>query len=115
MVGVYESVKAADLVENNDVLFFNTKGELKYLDAANTAAVEAITFTPFRAYILVDKNTFDDSTEKTISVRHDDGTTGIEGAELNNENSEFIYDLLGRRVQQMEKGIYIVNGKKVIR
>lgn len=115
MVGVYESVKAADLVENNDVLFFNTKGELKYLDAANTVAVEAITFTPFRAYILVDKNTFDDSTEKTISVRHDDGTTGIEGAELNNENSEFIYDLLGRRVQQMEKGIYIVNGKKVIR
>lgn len=115
MVGVYESVKAADLVENNDVLFFNTKGALKYLDAANTAAVEAITFTPFRAYILVDKNTFDDSTEKTISVRHDDGTTGIESAELNNENSEFIYDLLGRRVQQMEKGIYIVNGKKVIR
>ena len=114
MVGVYESVKAADLVENNDVLFFNTKGELKYLDAANTAAVEAITFTPFRAYILVDKNTFDDSTAKTISVRHDDGTTSIEHSTLDTQPSTPIYDLMGRRVQQMEKGIYIVNGKKVV-
>jgi len=115
MVGVYESVKAADLVENNDVLFFNTKGELKYLDAANTAAVEAITFTPFRAYILVDKNTFDDSTAKTISVRHDDGTTSIEHSTLDAQPSTVIYDLMGRRVQQMEKGVYIVKGKKVIR
>lgn len=114
MVGVYESVKAADLVENNDVLFFNTKGELKYLDAANTAAVEAITFTPFRAYILVDKNTFDDSTAKTISVRHDDGTTSIEHSTLDTQPSTPIYDLMGRRVQQMEKGVYIVNGKKVV-
>ena len=114
MVGVYESVKAADLVKNNDVLFFNTKGELKYLDAANTAAVEAITFTPFRAYILVDKNTFDDSTAKTISVRHDDGTTSIEHSTLDTQPSTPIYDLMGRRVQQMEKGVYIVNGKKVV-
>ena len=115
MVGVYESVKAVDLVENNDVLFFNTKGELKYLDAANTAAVEAITFTPFRAYILVDKNTFDDSTAKAISVRHDDGTTSIEHSILDAQPSTVIYDLMGRRVQQMEKGIYIVNGEKVIK
>ena len=114
MVGVYESVKAADLVKNNDVLFFNTKGELKYLDAANTAAVEAITFTPFRAYILVDKNTFDDSTAKTISMRHDDGTTSIEHSTLDTQPSTPIYDLMGRRVEKAEKGIYIVNGKKVV-
>ena len=25
-----------------------------------------------------------------------------------------IYDLAGRRVEKMEKGIYIVNGKKVV-
>ncbi len=42
----------------------------------------------------------------------DEGTTGIEGVEANEEL--VIYDLAGRRVQKMEKGIYIVNGKKVV-
>ena len=31
------------------------------------------------------------------------------------EEATVIYDLLGRRVEKMEKGIYIVNGKKVIK
>lgn len=43
------------------------------------------------------------------------GTTDIESSEIRNEKSEMIYDLAGRRVQQMGKGIYIVNNKKVIR
>ena len=42
-------------------------------------------------------------------------TTGISATLMNNErvNSE-IYDLLGRKVSQPTKGLYIVNGKKVI-
>ena len=43
--------------------------------------------------------------------------TGIEETENGNvktENSE-IYDLSGRRVQKAQKGIFIVNGKKVVR
>ena len=43
-----------------------------------------------------------------------EGTTGIEAA-VNGEQTVVIYDLSGRRVEKMEKGIYIVNGKKVIR
>ena len=42
----------------------------------------------------------------------DEESTGIESVELNGEL--VIYDLAGRRVQKMEKGIYIVNGKKVV-
>ena len=42
-------------------------------------------------------------------------TTGIEDVEFRIQNSEFaIYDLQGRRVENPTKGIYIVNGKKVI-
>ena len=41
-------------------------------------------------------------------------TTGIENSELKIENSDVIYDLQGRRVEKMEKGVYIVNGKKVV-
>ena len=42
-----------------------------------------------------------------------DITTGIESIEA--EAELVIYDLSGRRVEKMEKGIYIVNGKKVIK
>ena len=41
-----------------------------------------------------------------------DDPTGIESVESQVE--AVIYDLSGRRVQKMEKGIYIVNGKKVV-
>ena len=46
--------------------------------------------------------------------RGNEGTTGIQNSEFINQNSTFIYDLAGRRVEKMEKGIYIVNGKKVV-
>lgn len=51
-----------------------------------------------------------------FSFGHGEGTTSIENSKLEIENSTVIYDLLGRRVQNMAKGgIYIVNGKKVIK
>jgi hypothetical protein len=40
--------------------------------------------------------------------------TGIDNSEFRIQNSEFIYDLTGRRVEKMKKGIYIVDGKKVV-
>ena len=44
----------------------------------------------------------------------DDDATGIEEAEIINQNSAVIYDLQGRRVEKGTKGIYIVDGKKVV-
>ena len=38
--------------------------------------------------------------------------TGVANVEV--QESTVIYDLLGRRVEKMEKGLYIVNGKKVL-
>lgn len=44
-----------------------------------------------------------------------DGTTGITEVETENAGDAVIYDLTGRRVQDMNRaGIYIVNGKKVL-
>ena len=48
------------------------------------------------------------------SLERGEGTTGIQNAQLINMDSPFIYDLLGRRVENPTKGIYIVNGKKVV-
>ena len=43
-----------------------------------------------------------------------DGTTGIEGVEVENE-VKAIYDLCGRRIEAITApGIYIVGGKKVL-
>ncbi len=41
--------------------------------------------------------------------------TAIENVEINDGKQSVIYDLNGRRVEKMLKGIYIVNGKKVIK
>ena len=43
-----------------------------------------------------------------------DDTTGIENIEHSTLNIEHYFDLQGRRVAQPAKGLYIVNGKKVI-
>ena len=43
----------------------------------------------------------------------DNTTTGVNAATLNNA-SQKVFDLQGRRVQKAQKGLYIVNGKKVV-
>ncbi|MCF2634242.1 discoidin domain-containing protein [Prevotellamassilia timonensis] len=48
-----------------------------------------------------------------LRIVFDDVTTGIEGIEVNDGGKTAIYDLSGRRVSRMTKGLYIVNGKKV--
>ena len=40
-------------------------------------------------------------------------TTGVESIEVNADN-QVIYDLSGRRVAKAGKGLYIINGKKVL-
>lgn len=45
----------------------------------------------------------------------DDNATAIEGIEAECTANAVVYDLAGRRVQKAQKGLYIVNGKKVIK
>ena len=53
------------------------------------------------------------ATAASISLRLD-GATGIENSTLNPQSSTVVYDLMGRRVENPSKGVYIVNGKKVV-
>ena len=61
-------------------------------------------------------NTEDEGGQLSNRLRFDfGGTTGIQISELKTQNSEIIYDLQGRRVENPTKpGIYIVNGRKVV-
>ena len=47
-----------------------------------------------------------------VTVQAGEDPTGIEQVEA--QGSTVVYNLMGRRVEKAEKGIYIVNGKKVI-
>ena len=49
-----------------------------------------------------------------ISVQGEDELTAIEAPIVNGQNATEIYDLQGRRVTNPKKGMYIVNGKKVM-
>ena len=53
---------------------------------------------------------------RVIGEESEDETTGIKFYEFDNEQtSDYIYDLHGRRVMEPQKGsIYIVNGKKIV-
>lgn len=64
----------------------------------------------FRAWIEVAEG---EEAPAMFSFGRGQGTTSIENALINTENA-VIYDLAGRRVEKMEKGIYIVNGRKVV-
>ncbi len=62
-----------------------------------------------KAYLNVPQNV------RSLAIRFEgDGSTSIDNSKLKVENSKIVYDLQGRRVLNPAKGVYIVNGKKVI-
>lgn len=88
--------------------FDNHKGLGFYWGADNGGAFKVKAGT---AYLAVHAG---DATAKGFTLNGE--ATGIEGINTNVENAKAIYNLNGQRVASMAKpGLYIVNGKKVIR
>ena len=106
LIGTYYSIDADD---DNYVLQNGTDGVGFYKLAASSNHV----INPFRAYLSGEENP---SGARVLKIVFDDGeTTGIEDAVKSEElKVKSYYDLSGRRVAQPTKGLYIVNGKKVI-
>lgn len=52
---------------------------------------------------------------QSLPLMRDDIATGISSVENNRKGTEVIFDLQGRRVQQTKRGVYIINGRKVLR
>ena len=73
------------------------------------------TFSAGKAYLQIPTAWLPATAQKSVSIRFDEGeTTDID--ELKGESGEVktVYDLQGRKVDTPSKGIYIINGKKVI-
>ena len=82
---------------------------------------EGYFLNPFRLYLQMTTRNgspvkVDPQAAQAIRIRaKGEGTTSIEDAEICNQNSGIIYDLMGRRVSEPQKGaVYVVDGKKVV-
>lgn len=67
-----------------------------------------------RAYLVIEKDVAAQITAFTLDDMEDGETTSIEAVETSKEEDIRIYDLQGRRVEKATRGLYIVNGKKVM-
>ena len=74
----------------------------------------AFTNGAHKAYLKIRKSEFA-GTQPAKAFAFNGTTTGVESVESSNNVPQAIYDLTGRRVSKAEKGIYIINGKKVIK
>ena len=82
--------------------YISTEGTLKKLTAENA------NLKGFRAYFTVDGA----SGIKALNLDTENDATGISSVDAN--ESEVIYNIAGQRLKRVQKGINIVNGKKVL-
>ena len=102
--GVYTETVASNI----DDAYAMSSGAFKQ------AADPTQTLKPFRFYLMFNEPS-QAAALRTISINVDgeEGTTAIDNSIFNNGET-VVYDLQGRRVENPAKGIYIVNGKKVV-
>ncbi len=65
---------------------------------------------PFRSYL---KLKSDGVRSVSITIGEETITTAIDGLTIES-NDNVIYNLGGQKVQNAKKGLYIINGKKVV-
>ena len=95
--GVYNNGKApmgSFIISNN--VFYNVDSD--------------VTLKAFRGYITTSGNNV-----KALTFDFDDDATGIKTLSDSPLKGENIYNLAGQRIQKMQKGINIVNGKKILK
>lgn len=105
MVGTFSNRTIA--TENrSDCYFYDYTPEDNQLHRAT----KELHTKPYRAYFISDNNQ-----PTQIAVRTSDGDISIiDATEVEGLTPAVYYDLSGRRIDNPQKGIYIVNGKKVI-
>lgn len=94
------STKAYVLAKNTD-----NKAVFKIL-SSNT---EDRALAQYKAYL-----NLTGSLAAKLAISFNDNVTAINNATLAQEKASSIYDLSGRKSNKLQKGIYIVNGKKII-
>ena len=92
-----------DLATDGTIAYLATDGTVKKLTSGSIKGL--------RAYFIIPAG----ASGARIAFIDGDETTGISEMKSLPVSNDTIYDLNGRRVQNMGKGIYVVNGKKVVK
>ena len=104
--GNYKTLTGEDLTSDQWVV--STNGNWGRLKSKST-------LKPYRLILTTPEGFKDTANAKSFSMRILSGTTVVEEIELDLQQEEGVFDLMGRRVETMTKGgIYIVNGKKIV-
>ena len=117
LVGLTENTTIT--ATSDDGLYYNFRYTIKSGEESPLFyRVEEAGFTlnAGKAYLQIPAAWMPVAETRSIGLRFDDeDATDIEDVELGTQHSEQIYDLMGRRVAQPQKGgVYVVNGKKTI-
>lgn len=98
--GAYTNFKYTVTSGNNTPMFY------QFTDGSS--------FSGGKAYLQIPTEWLPVTPSKTIKIKFDDGyTTDIEGI-IDNSKNTTVYDLNGKQVMTPTKGLYIINGKKVL-
>ena len=107
MTGVY--VNGYVPFSTSDIYYYAIDSENNLLRKVTGSEV---TIAPFRAYFTLDKTS---GARNIINLNFGDETTEISQIKDGQfENENIVYNLRGQRVSNPAKGLYIMNGKKII-
>ena len=107
MVGAYTYGTTEIPTNANNYVIATKNDEQKFYLVTNVLHVNNT-----RTYINVTESS---ETKAFLTMSFDDGTeTSIEAINANENENGAIYNLAGQRVSKAQKGIYIINGKKVV-
>ncbi|MBP3286074.1 MAG: hypothetical protein J6M15_03950 [Prevotella sp.] len=105
-VGTYEQ---KDIVSNTSTQYYCFMADGVEAGKFVHVTTNAVTMNPYRAYMVVEGGA--DARELDLVI--DGVSTGIKNMKVGTDDNVY-YDLQGRRVLYPTKGLYIVNGRKVI-
>ena len=115
IVGTYKHIKGTEFASMPADRYYAIS-----IDGGWWQIPEDSSLYPFRAYLSMTARDgspvkVSDEAMRSIRIREKgEGTTGIEEVKGENGEVKTIYDLQGRRVEVPNKGLYIINGKKVL-
>ena len=109
------NTSAATIASNETTYYFAMKKASSASDALTFGKITSVVVPATKAYLAVPKANFDAPGARLDFVFSDSDATGISAVEdAQRTTLNEVYDLQGRRVAQPTKGLYIVNGKKVL-
>ena len=101
--GLLTGVYASEVIPEGSYVLQKQNEEVAFFRVGATQP----TVVPFRAYLTVPNN-------QAPILRIGGATTGVEHMPAMEDQPSAVYDMMGREVASPVKGIYIVNGKKMV-